>query len=151
MGAGALGSAAASKHVRSKRRRLRCFQRELEVKNRHPLPYPWNVGLYGYDGIRVERTGCIRAGRRPCPRDLDSVGARCVICVSNRLAVDNIRDIVDNTITPVHSPVKHAARGIATYRESDGENTIWYTLECARTGCLRLGLQWESGDQSHKH
>ena len=24
-----------------------------------------NVGLYGYDGIRVERTGCIRAGRRP--------------------------------------------------------------------------------------
>ena len=24
-----------------------------------------NVGLYGYDGIRVERTGGIRAGRRP--------------------------------------------------------------------------------------
>jgi len=41
------------------------FSGELAVKNRHPLPYPWNVGLYGYDGIRVERTGCIRAGRRP--------------------------------------------------------------------------------------
>ena len=24
-----------------------------------------HVGLYGYDGIPVERTGCIRAGRRP--------------------------------------------------------------------------------------
>jgi hypothetical protein len=24
-----------------------------------------NVGLYGYDGIRVERTDGIRAGRRP--------------------------------------------------------------------------------------
>src|SRR6266446_6710347 len=35
------------------------------VKNRHPLPYPLNVGLYGYDGIRVVHTGCIRAGRRP--------------------------------------------------------------------------------------
>jgi hypothetical protein len=71
--------------------------------------------------------------------------------VSNRLAVDNIRDIVDHTITPVHSRVEHATRGIATYRESDGENTIWYTLECARTGRLRLGLPWESGYQSHKN
>jgi hypothetical protein len=71
--------------------------------------------------------------------------------VSHRLAVDNIRDIVDHTITPVHSRVEHATRGIATYRESDGENTIWYTLGCARTGRLRLGLQWESGYQSHKN
>ena len=109
------------------------------------------MGLYGYDGIRVERTGCIRAGRRPGPRDLDRVDARCVIGVSNRLAVDNIRDSVDHTITPVHSRFEHATRGIATDRESDGEDTIWYTLDCGRTGRLRLGLQWEYSDQSHKN
>src|SRR2546425_1760320 len=59
--------------------------------------------------------------------------------------------IVDHTITPVHRRVEHATRGIATYRERDGENTIWYTLGCARTGRLRLGLPWESGYQSHKN
>jgi hypothetical protein len=51
---------------------------------------------------------------------VDSVAASYVIDVSHRLAVDNIRDIVDNTITPVHSPVEHATSGIATYGESDG-------------------------------
>jgi hypothetical protein len=109
------------------------------------------VGLYGYDGIWVVRTGGIRAGRRPCPRDVDSVAARCVIGVSYRLAVDNMRDMVDNPITPVHRRVEHATRGIATDRESDGEHPIWYTLGCARTGRLRLGLPWESSYQSHKN
>src|SRR5262245_52333187 len=77
-----------------------------------------HVGVYGYDGIRVERTDGIRAGRRPCSRDVDRVDARCGIGVSNRLAVDNIRDIGDHTITPVHRRVEHATRGIATYGES---------------------------------
>ena len=117
----------------------------------HRGQYPLHVGLYGDDGMRVERTGGIRAARRPCSRDVDCVDASCVIGVGNRLAVDRIRDIGEHTITPVHSRVEHATRGIATYGESDGENTIWHTLECSRTGRLRLGLQWESGYQSHKN
>src|SRR5882762_9663248 len=69
----------------------------------------------------------------------------------HRLAVDNIRDSGDHTITPVHRRVEHATRGIATDRERDGEHTIWDTLGGARTGRLRLGLPGESGDQSHKN
>ena len=86
----------------------------------HGDPSRLHVGLYGYGGIRVERTDGIRAGRRPCSRDVDSVDASYVIDVRHRLAVDNIRDIVDHTIPPVHSPVEHATSGIATYGESDG-------------------------------
>jgi hypothetical protein len=71
--------------------------------------------------------------------------------VRHRLAVDNMRDSVDHTITPVHRRVEHATSGIATDRERDGEPRIWYTLEGARTGRLRRGLPGESGDQSHKN
>src|SRR4029450_11048358 len=80
---------------------------------------------------------------------VDRVDASCGIGVRHRLAVDNMRDIVANTITPVHRRGEHAPRGIATYGERDGDNTIWYTLDCPRTGRLRLGLPWESGYQSH--
>ena len=82
---------------------------------------------------------------------MDRVDARCGIGVRHRLAVDNLRDIGDHAITPVHRRVEHATSGIATYGERDGENPIWYTLGCPRTGRLRLGLPWESGYQSHKN
>ena len=90
---------------------------------RHPLPYPINVGLDGDDFIRVVRTGGLRAGRRPCSRDVDRVGARDGIGVRQRLAVDYIRDRGARTIPPVHRRGEHAPRGIATDRERDGEHT----------------------------
>ena len=87
----------------------------------------------------------IRASRRPCSRDVDRVDASGGIGVRHRLAVDNMRDIGDHPITPVHRRVEHAPRGIATDGERDGEHTMWYTLGCPRTGRLRLGLPGESG------
>ena len=56
------------------------------------------------------------------------------IGVRKRLAVDNIRDIGDHTIPPVHRRVEHATRGIATDGERDGEHTIWDTLDCLGQG-----------------
>ena len=70
-------------------------------------------------GLNVQMSlGLVGVPPRP---DVDRVGARGVIGVSHRLAVDNIRDSVDNPIPPVHRRVEHATSGIATDRESDGE------------------------------
>ena len=78
------------------------------------------MGLYGDHGIRAELTDGLRAGRRPCFRDVDRVGTRGIIGVRHLLAVDNMRDLVDHPITPVHRCVEHAPSSIATDRERDG-------------------------------